>query len=427
MTLLLSLVLMLFLMFLGVPVAFSLIVSTLLYFVLATDISLSILAQQMVRGVESMPLLAVLFFVAAGILMNYTGIARRMMEFSEVLTGHLPGALGHVNVLLSTFMGGLSGSAIADAVMVAKMFVPEMIRKGYSNGFSSALTAATAIITPIIPPGIAMIIYGYIGNVSIGRLFMAGVVPGILLAVLMMVAVHFIAKRRGYLPTREKMARPKEILISARPTLLAFALPVAIIGGIRLGVFTPTEAGAVAVVFALLIGAFYREMKFYHLKKALKETVNATSSIMLIIAAATGMGWVLTWEQIPQKATDFVTGLVSTPEMFLLLLNVFLLIIGMFLEGNVVLVILTPILMPIVHAYQIDPVHFGMVFILNLAIGSLTPPLGTVMFATCSITQCKFEEFIKEMMPFYLVCLIVLALVTYVPAISLWLPNLIFQ
>lgn len=427
MGLLIAVIVMLVLFALGIPIAFSIMASTLLYFLVSTDIDLSIMVQRMIGGIESIPLLAVLFFVAAGVLMNYTGISRRILKFADVVTGHLPGGLGQVNVLMATLMGGLSGSSLADAAMQSKILVPEMTKKGYSLGFSTAVTAAAAQITPIIPPGIAMIIYGYIGNVSIGKLFMAGVVPGIMLCILMMVTVHIISKRRGYLPSRPKMARPKEIATASRPALLALFLPIVIIGGIRIGAFTATEAGAVAVVFALLIGLMYREMKLVHLKESVKETVNTTASVLLIIAAASGLGWILTWEGIPQKATEFVTSLVDSPSMFLLILNIFLLIVGMFMEGNVVLVILTPLLMPIINAYGIDPVHFGMIFILNLAIGTITPPLGTIMFLTCSVTGCKFQEFMKEVIPFLLVLVLALLLVTYIPAISMWLPNMLMK
>lgn len=311
--------------------------------------------------------------------------------------------------------------------MQSKILVPEMTKKGYSVGFSTAVTAASSQITPIIPPGIALIIYGYIGNVSIAKLFMAGIVPGIMICIMMMITVHFISKRRGYLPSRPKMARPKEILVTSRPAILALFLPVIIIGGIRIGAFTATEAGAIAVVYALILGMYYREMKWADLKVSISETVTTTSSILLIIAAASGLGWILTWERIPQRATEYVTSMVDSPTTFLLILTVFLLIIGMFMEGNVSLVILTPLLIPIINAYGIDPVHFGIIFIMNLAIGTLTPPLGTIMFMTCSITGCKFQDYMKEITPFLIMLIIALFMIIYIPAISLWLPNLLMN
>ena len=422
-----AMALMLFLFMANVPIAFSLIMSTLAYFVLAGDLPLIAVAQRLVGGLESVPLLCIPFFIMAGVFMNYTGISKRLVNFAEVLTGHLPGGLAQVNVVLSTLMGGLSGSNIADAAMQSKILVPEMVRRGYSPAFSAAVTAASALITPIIPPGIALIIYGYIGNVSIGRLFLAGVVPGILTCIMLMTAVHIMAVRRGYKPSREKRASFGEIITSARTAVLALALPLIIIMGIRLGVFTPTEAGSIAVVYAFVLGTLvYKEMKLPELKKALMESVAATANIMFIIAAASGFSRFLTWERVPHIITEAVSGAVSGPTLFLLLANVFLLILGMFLEGNAALIVLTPILIPVATAFGIDPVHFGIIFIFNLSVGTLTPPMGTVMFTTCSITGVKVDAFVKEVIPFWLVLIICLLFITYIPAISLWLPRLVY-
>lgn len=418
----------LFVLFLlNIPIAFALIASSLIYFLMSDSISNIILVQRMVAGVESFPLLAVAFFVTAGILMNYTGITKRMLNFAEVLTGHLPGGLAQVNVMLSTLMGGLSGSSIADAAMQSKIMVPEMVEKGYSKSFSTALTAASALITPIIPPGIALILFGYIGNVSIGKLFLAGIIPGALLCGLMMFAVHIISKKKNYLPVNPRPPKPKEILLSSKDAILALLLPVIIIGGIRLGIFSPTEAGAAAVIYSLVIGFFiYRDLKLSDLMNALVESVHTVSVILIIIAAASGFAWILTTERIPHILTEYVVSLVSTPEMFLLLVIVFLLIVGMFIEGNVAIIILTPLLMPMVESFGIDPVHFGILFIFNLGIGTITPPLGTIMFTTTAITGTKIEDFIKEIIPFWIVLIVALLIITYIPWISTFLPNLIF-
>lgn len=417
----------LFALFLAnIPVAYAIIGSSLLYFLISQQVEPMLLVQRMIAGVESIPLLAIPFFVVAGVLMNYTGITRRIANFAEVLTGHLPGGLAQVSIVMSTMMGGLSGSGLADAAMQAKMMHPEMTKKGYDPGFSASVIGASSLITPLIPPGIGMILYGYIGNVSIGKLFMAGIIPGLMTCILMMVAVHFVSKKRGYMPVREKIARPKEVAIASKDAVLALMLPLIIIGGIRIGVFTPTEAGAVAVVYALLIGfLFYREMKIPHLKEALKESVSTSSSILLIIAAGSAFGWILTWERIPHVATEYVTGLVDTPVAFLLVLNLFLLILGMFIEGNVAIIILTPLLIPMGQAYGIDPVHLGMVFLFNIGIGTITPPLGTAIFTVCSVTNVKVEHFLKEVLPMYIVLIVALLLITFVPAISLWLPGVL--
>lgn len=421
-----ALLVMFVLFFIGAPVFISILSSSLVYFTLSPDLNSMIVVQRLVGGIQSIPLLAIPFFVMAGVCMNYTGITRRMLKFSEILTGHLPGGLAQVNVVLSTAMGGLSGSSIADAAMQSKMLVPEMTRRGYSKSFATAVTGASALITPIIPPGVSLILFGYIANVSIGKLFLAGIVPGLMTCIFMMIAVHVISKKRGYLPLREKPARIGEILIASKDAALAILMVVVIIGGIRLGIFTPTEAGSIAVLYSLVIGFFvYREMKLKDLKIALSETVTTTASIMLIMGAAGSVSWFLTWERIPQMATSYMINMVDSPLLFLLSINIFLLIIGMFFEGNAAMIVLIPILMPMVEAYGIDPVHFGMVFIFNMAVGSLSPPLGTVMFTTCSITGVSIGDFVKEAWPFYIVLVLCLIIITYIPYVSIFLPNLI--
>ena len=424
----LTFALLLVLLFINAPVFAAILGSSIFYFVANDSLSWMMVVQRTISGLESIPLLAVPFFVMAGVFMNYTGITSRMIRFAEVLTGHMPGGLAQTNVVLSTLMGGLSGSSLADAAMQSKILVPEMEKRGYGKAFSSAVTGASALITPIIPPGIALIIYGFVGNVSIGRLFLAGVVPGVMTCLFMMVVVHFISKRRGYLPIYEKRAGIREVFRAFREASWALFLPVVIVGGIRFGVFTPTEAGSIAILYALVLGTIvYREMTLKDLKTGLIETVTTTASIMLIIAAASSFAWILTWERVPQITANWVLTMVSSPGVFLLLINIFLLIVGMFIEGNAAMLVLIPIFMPMVQALGINDVHFGMVFIFNMAVGSLTPPMGTVMFTTCSITGAKIGDYIRESVPFYLVLLICLILITYVPQISLFLPNLLFN
>ncbi|MDW6092194.1 TRAP transporter large permease [Vibrio rhizosphaerae] len=417
----------LFLFVLGIPVAFCIFIATLTYFLLNNHLPMMILIQRLAGGLDSITLLAIPFFIMAGVFMNYSGISKRLLKFSEVLTGHMNGGLAQVNVILSTLMGGLSGSNIADAAMSSKLLVPQMVKRGYSASFSSAVTAASSLITPIIPPGIALIIYGYVNNVSIGKLFLAGVVPGILLCLMMMVLVAFIAKKRNYAPIREKRASVREITVSAKDAFLALLLPVIIIGGIRFGIFTPTEAGAAAVVYALVLGMFvYKNMNTKTLWDATKESVLASANVLLIICMAVGFSKFLTWERVPQQLASWLTATVESPMTFLLLVNLFLLIIGMFLEGNAVMIVLAPLLAPVAQSYGIDPVHFGIVFIFNGAIGTITPPLGTVMFTTCSITKVSIEDFVKEIMPFWILLIVALLMLTYIPVISTGLPNLVF-
>ncbi|WP_338786212.1 TRAP transporter large permease [Metabacillus sp. FJAT-53654] len=418
----LSVLLILFL--LNVPIAFALIVSTAVYFFFIDNFSSSILIQRMVGGIESVPLLAIIFFITAGILMNYTGITTRMLRFAQILTSRLPGSLAQVNVVLSTLMGGLSGSNIADAAMQSKILVPEMVKKGYSRSFATVLTAATSLITPIIPPGIALIMYGYVGNISIGSLFMAGVLPGIVLCIIFMIYVHFYSIKHKLETDNKEHFTAKDLLLSFKDAFFALLLPVIIIGGIRLGIFSATEAGAIAVFYALFLGlVIYREMKLKQLVRALVDTVYTSASIIIIIAAGSAFAWVLTLEQVPQKMTALMVTNVSSPILFFLVVIVFLLVVGMFIEGNVSIIILTPLFMPMLAQYGIDPVHFGIFFIICISIGTMTPPLGTIMFTTCSITGTKIEDFIKSSIPFLIILIIAALLIAFVPSISLWLPT----
>lgn len=417
-SLVIVLIVFLVLLFLRVPVFVSILAGSICYFVMNPEVPALIASQRTSRGVQSIPLLAVPFFVAAGTFMNHTGISRRIMDFAAVVTGRMRGGLAQVNVVMSTMMGGLSGSNLADAAMTSKMLVPEMRRNGYTNAFSSVVTATSAMITPLIPPGIAMILYGSIANVSIGRLFVSGLGIGLLLTAALMVLITLIARRRGYEPLRTVRAQPKEVSRAVQAASLALLLPIIIIGAIRLGIFTPTEAGAAAIVYALLLGILYRELSVRSFLQGVKETVASTSSIMLIVGAATCLAWIFTREQLPQALTESITTVISSPWAFLILINVFLLIVGMFMEGNAAMIILVPLLAPMAAMYGIDEIHFAMIFIVNMAIGAISPPVGTLMLVTAGITGVKIASFIREAVPFYITLVIVLTLVTFVPAIS---------
>ena len=413
----------------NVPVAFALIVSTISYFLfINTSMPVDMIFQRMISSAESFPLLAVPFFVTAGSVMNYSGISSRLMDMAEVLTGHMRGGLAQVNVVLSTLMGGVSGSANADAAMESKILVPQMVKRGMSPAFSAAVTATSSVITPIIPPGIALIIYAFMANASVGKMFIAGYVPGIMLCIALMITVYIISKRREYQPSREKRATLREILVQIRHSSWALFLPFGIILGLRFGMFTPTEAGAMTVVYAILIGFFvYKELRVSHLPQILIESVLGTAAVMLIICAASAFGYYMSWEQLPQKISEYLLGLTKNPWILLLILNLFLLLLGMFVEGTATLIILTPLLVPAVTALGIDPIHFGIVMVVNLTIGGVTPPFGTLMFLTCSITEVPLAEFIKEALPFIAAEIIVLFLITYLPGLITFLPNLIMN
>lgn len=424
----LSAIILLVLLFLNVPV-FAAITGACVAYTLANPSSgiTAILAMQReISGMQSVAMLAIPFFVATGALMNYCGITDRMLRFCKVLTGHMYGGLGQVNIALSTLMGGMSGSSLADAAMEAKLLVPDMRKSGYPNGFASAITAASSMITPLIPPGIAAIIYGSVTGASIGRLFVAGIVPAIILCASMMVVVSLYSRRHGIPRLREKRASGKELWDAFKPAVLPLCLPIIIIGGIRFGIFTPTEAGAIAIFYALLLGIIYREIRLDNILTCIKETVSTTASIMLIVGAATCFSWILTWENVPQNMTTFLISLCHNRYLFLLLVNLFLLVVGMFIEATAAQIVLAPMLAPVAVAFGIDLIHFGMVFIFNMAIGSLTPPMGNLMFVTCGVTKCTTEEFIKDCRVFYLLLFLVLMLMSYLPFVTTWLPNLVY-
>lgn len=422
----LAIIILLICLFFKVPVFVSIMAGCVTYFSLTPGIPQLIVTQRIVSGTESIPLLAVPFFVCAGVYMNYSGVTERIMNFCSVVTGRMTGGLAQVNVLLSTLMGGLSGSNLADAAMEAKMLVPEMEKKGFSKAFSSVVTATSAMITPLIPPGIGMIIYASVTGVSVGKMFISGLGVGAILCIAMMILVHIVSKKRGYKPIRTEKLPAREVVGSVKQAFFPLCLPIIIIGGIRIGMFTPTEAGAVAIVYSLILGFCYRKVNVKNLIAGIKETVLTTASIMLIVGAASALSWIFTKEQIPQALTTFMLTHISNKYLFLLIVNVFLIFVGMFVEGNAINIILGPLLAPIAASYGIDPIQFGMMFIFNISIGSLSTPMGTLMFVTCGVTKCKIKDFIKESVPFYVLLFIVLALLTFVPVCTTGLVNLFY-
>lgn len=422
-----GLILVLILLFLKVPVFVSIIAGSVAYFFLNPDVNAMILAQRVSSAIQSTSLLAVPFFVCAGVFMNYSGVTRRIMALCDVLTGRMWGGLAQVNVLLSTMMGGLSGSSLADAAMEARMLVPEMEKKGMSKEFSSVVTAASAMITPLIPPGIAMILFGSLANLSVGKLFVSGIGVGLILCIGEMVTVSIISRKRGYAPNRKERLHWKQVAPVLKQPILPLILPVVIIGGIRIGAFTATEAGTVAVVYSIFLGLLYKEIDWNTIVKGLKETVISTAGIMMIIGAASALSWVLTKERIPQTITELMLQITDNKYVFLLLVNLFLLFVGMFIEGNAAMIVLVPLLYPIATGtYGIDGIQFAMMFIFNMAIGSLSPPMGTLMFVVCNETKCKLSTFIKESIPFYIVLLVELFLFATVPVLTTGLVNLIY-
>lgn len=408
----------------NIPIALGIAIAALSFFVMADGLPLRMFVQKFVQATDSFPLLAIPFFVCAGSIMNHAGITRRLLALADALVGHMMGGIAQANVVLATLMGGLSASANADAAMQAKMLGPEMVRRGYSAGFAAAITACASVITPIIPPGIGLIVYGYLADVSVGRLFIGGIVPGLLLCAALMVTVHFVSRRRGYLPLRERRASLPELGRATLQATGALSIILFIILGIRHGIFTPTEAGAMTVVYALLVGVFWhRELKWEAAPKIILETVLATSAIMIIICAASAFGFYMSWQRIPVRAAEVLIQLTQQPWILLLLINVGLLFVGMLIEGTAALILLTPILVPAISKLGIDPLHFGLVMVMNLTLGGVTPPVGTMMFTSCSILRVKIENFVQEGWPFMLAMFAVLALVTALPGLVTWLPT----
>ena len=421
-------ILILFVLFLlNIPIAFSLIASAMVYFLFINDsIPVSLVMQRFISSAESFPLLAIPFFIMVGSVMNYAGISKSLLAFADSMIGHKTGGLAQVNVALSTLMGGISGSANADAAMQSKILAPEMTKRGYDLPFTAAVTAASSSISPVIPPGINLIIFALLANVSVHQMFIAGYVPAFLMALSLMVTIAFIARKRCYKPSRSEPASAKErfhYFLKAIPALL---IPFGIILGMRFGLFTPTEAGAIAVLLCAIIGIFvYRQLGFRHIPLIMRETVQGTSSVMFIIIGAMVFGYYMTLEQIPHNVASALIELTDNKLVLLLLINVLLLVVGMFIEGGAAMIILTPLLLPAVLNLGVNPVHFGIIVIVNIMIGGVTPPFGSMMFTVCSILKVRMVDFVREVAPLLLALLTVLMLLTFSESLVMFLPNLL--
>ena len=418
----------LILLILNVPLAFCIGVSSLFFFVVTDGVTWVTPVQRMVAQTQSFPLLAVPFFVLAGNLMNATGITSRMINFSTILTGHMRGGLAQVSVMLSALMGGISGSAVADAAMEARVLGPDMIKRGYSKGFIASILAMGGLITATIPPSVGLILYGVTGSVSIGRLFVAGIIPGLLMMVMLMGAVTLVARRRGYPPERAHYPSMGEVWKGFKESVWALMFPLLLIGGIRFGWFTASEAGAFAVVYAFFVGMFiYRELTLAGFYKVVKLTLSDNGVIMFIIMAANIFGYAITFDQVPQTMAELITGISDNRWVCLLIILAFVFLAGMFVEATVNTLLLTPIFLPIVSGLGFDPVHFGILFMTLVTMGGMTPPVGVTMFATCSILKCPFEDYVRECVPFVVTIVLEVAILTFFPQIFMWLPDLIFK
>ena len=411
---------------LGLPIAFVLLGAALVYFMQADGPS-EIVMQRFFAGIEPFPLLAIPLFILAGTVMARGGMAERLLDFADGLVGHWKGGLGQVNVVNSLIMGGMSGSANADAAVDAKILVPIMVKKNYGRDFAAALSACSGIIAPMIPPGIGLIMYGILAQVSIGRLFVAGIIPAFLLAISLGIVVRIIAVKRNYGSSRSRRMPRKDLLRAAGRAGWVLFMPVLLIGGLRIGIFTPTELGAIAVAYALGVSALvYRAITPQNLVSILREAALLSSIVILIIGGASALGGVLVREQVPQLIFGGLTSLSDSAWVVLLVINIGLLLVGTLVEGTALLVIVAPMLAPLAAGLGVDPVQFGVMMVLNLTIGGLTPPIGTIMFTVCAITGATPRGYTREVWPMLIAVISVLFLVTFVPAITLVLPGLVF-
>ncbi|MBM4309085.1 MAG: TRAP transporter large permease, partial [Deltaproteobacteria bacterium] len=397
------LVFIIFILFLlmGMPVAFAIGIAGTFFFLQNPQLPFTMIIQLPISQTQNFPLLAIPLFIFAANLMNETGMTYRLIRLAGVLAGHMRGGLAQVNVVLSTLMGGVSGSAIADAAMEARLLGTEMVKKGFSKGYTGSVTAITACIAPVIPPSIGLILYGTIGQVSIGRLFTGGIIPGLMMTLFLMIAVSITSKAKGYLPQR-KPPSLKEVGMALIDSIWAFLFPIALIGGIRFGFYTPTEAGAFAGVYAFIVGAlFYRELTWDKFKRTLEYTIVDIGSIMLIISLSGIFGYGLSYERAGDAFSRFMLGLTNNPQVLLLLIVGAVFIAGMFIDSTAIILLFTAILLPLVSEVGIDPVHFGLVFMLVIVLGLVTPPVGVSMYTVCSILDCPLEDYIKESILFF--------------------------
>ena len=408
------------LMVLGCPIAFCLLCSGTFYF-LANDMALIMVVQRLTEGANTFTLLAVPGFILAGNLMNSGEVTDRIFDFCGKLVGHITGGLGHANILASVVFAGMSGAAIADAGGLGAIELKAMHDAGYDDDFSLAVTGASSLVGPIIPPSVPAVVYGTVASVSIGRLFMAGAVPGAIMAIAMCAMVYIISKKRGY--RKEEWCGFRALFHSFRRAFLSLLTVVVILGGILAGIFTPTEAAIIATFYAIFLGFFYRTLTLKKLLAALKEASETTCTVMMIVCGATIFCYILSFERFPQMVANIFLTYVDNKYLALLVINIFLVFVGMFMDSSPSIIILTPVFLPVVTAFGVDPVHFGIIMILNLMIGLLTPPVGMVLYVLSKVSSVPFERICKATVPFIIMFYIILQFITYIPQITLALPT----
>ena len=416
------------LLLINAPIAFVIGGAGMAWFISAGR-NLDILAQYVVTQTQSISFLAVPFFIFAGNLMNRTGITKNLISFSRVLTRRMIGGTAQVSVLLSTLMGGVSGSAVADASMEARILGPEMIKRGYTKGYAGGVICLTSLITATIPPSLGLILYGFVGGVSIGKLFMGGFIPGILMMIVLMGTVHITSKKRGFdIPDpNTPKATKAEIMAELKKSVWALIFPLILIVGIRMGVMTPTESGAFAVVYSLIIGIFvYKELTMEGFILSLKDSCIDNGGIILIIAMSGIFGKALTNVNAPALLASALFGITDNPTILMVLIVLLLVVMGMFIDSNVNIMLLTPLLLPVLTKMGIDPVHFGLCMMTIVTMGCMTPPVGTALYTVCDILDCPIEEYFKETMPFYAAVILLTLVMVFIPDVIMWLPNLLY-
>lgn len=425
MSILVMILLLLVLMVIGVPVAFSLALAA-LAFVITNGMPPIIVLANMVNGINSFPLIAVPFFILAGNLMNSAGITTRIFNFARAAVGWMHGGLGHVNVGASVIFAGMSGAAVADAGGLGNIEIKAMRDAGYDTDFAVGITAASSTIGPIIPPSLPLVIYGVISDTSIGQLFTAGIVPGLMMATSLMIMVAFYAKRRNY--PRDQEFSIRQFGSSFVDAVLPLMTPVIIIGGIMFGFFTPTEAAIAAVVYSLFLGlVVYRTLDWKKLMRVSMDTVETTAAVMLIVAASSVFAWILTANQVAVKFSGLMLSITQNPVALMLIITAIVLIIGCFMETIAAITILTPVLLPVAVSLGVDPVHFGIIMILNLMIGLLTPPIGMVLYVLSKVADVPFERCVVATAPFLIPLVVVLLLLTFIPELTMWLPTHLYR
>ncbi|MFY8054337.1 MAG: TRAP transporter large permease [Limnohabitans sp.] len=408
----------------GVPVAFALGLSTVTALLVSGNFPLLVLLKETFTGIDSFPLMAVPFFILAAELMSGGSLTEVLLRFAGQFVGHRRGGLGYTNVVSLTFFSGISGSALADAAGPGSMLIRMMDKAGYSRAYAAALTASTAIVGPIIPPSIIMIIYALADdNVSVGALFVAGLLPGLVIAIAMCVVNWYVSKQRNYKGDDESPTR-QQILETTWKALPAILLPVIILGGMRAGWFTPTEASVVAVFYALICGKYvYRTLEWKAVPDILSRSALLTASVLLIIGMSASFAWILTIEGVPQTVANWIVEMQLSPWTFLIVINIFLLLFGIFIEPLPGVMVLVPILAPVAAKVGIDPIHFAMIVIYNLTLGMITPPVGGLLFVTSNVSRVPLSDLTRELKPFLWAHGFVLVVLTFVPALSNWLPH----